>query len=145
MLGKFLLVSFLLGLASCSGLGAPVDPEVRLRARVEGFLAARQQSDLAALRAFYLAPEMARTGNIRYLGSEIAALEVDESGRQARVKLRNTLQAMGFTFKDTPQTLDWVWEKGDWYLPAGGAAATGNPFAVEKPMPTGSLHEKPQP
>ena len=118
----------LLGLISCRGVGVSVDPETRLRDRVEGFILARQEADQIALQGFYLEPGKARLGNIRYRSSEIAEISFIDKGKRAQVKLKNTMQAMGFTFKDMPQTINWAWEKGDWYLVVDVNA--GNPFAT---------------
>ncbi len=106
----------LLGLISCSGVTVNTDPKTRLQERVEGYIQARQAADQIALQGFFLDPYQARIGNIRYLSSEISEITFNDEDKQAQVKLKNSMQAMGFTFKDTPQTINWVWEKGDWYL-----------------------------
>ena len=117
----------LLGLISCRG-AVTHDPETRLQERTEGFILARQEADQIALQGFYLKPGKARLGNIRYKSSEIVEMSFSDEGKRAQVKLKNTMQAMGFTFNDTPQTINWVWEKGDWYLVVDVNA--GNPFAT---------------
>ena len=117
-LGKKFLLSILtvalFGLISCRGT-VDVDPQTRLKERVEGFIAARQVADQIEMQAFFLDPHQAKTGNIRYLGSKIVAIDYSDDAHKAKVQLKNEMQAMGFTFKDTPQTTYWVWQKGDWY------------------------------
>ncbi|MCD6269616.1 MAG: hypothetical protein J7J71_05710 [Deltaproteobacteria bacterium] len=122
----------LLGLISCSGVSVNTDPKVRLQERVEGYIQARQAADQIALQGFYLDPHQARIGNIRYLSSEISAITFSDEDKRAQVKLKNSMQAMGFTFKDTPQTITWVWEKGDWYLVVN---KNRNPFAKKNNPP----------
>ena len=126
--GILLIISgfILLSLISCRG-AATYDPQTRLQERVEGFIQARQNKDQIALQSFYLNPGKARIGNISYQKSEVGEISYSDDGRKAQVKLKNTMQAMGFTFKDTPQMVDWVWQKGDWYLVINPKA--GNPFA----------------
>jgi hypothetical protein len=118
------LILTILSLAACRG-AANVDPQVQLKTRVDGFIMARQARDQIALQGFYLNPGEARLGNIIYKGSEILAININEEGNSAQVKLKNSMQAMGFTFKNTPQTTNWVRKKGDWYLVVN---SSNNPF-----------------
>lgn len=116
-----------LPLASCRGV-SPVDPETRLRERVEGYIFARQNLDLLKLQSYMVNPGEARIGNIRYKKSKIMALSIAEDGLKAEVKLENEMLVMGFTFRDTPQTLNWSWHKKDWYVESSNNKS--NPFTT---------------
>ena len=126
---KIVLITILLiaglGLSACRGV-SPKSNENRLRERVQGYILARQKSDLAKLQSYFINPGAARMGNIKYIKSEIVAINMDENSTLAEVKLKNNIQAMGFTFKDIPQLMKWSWEKGDWYIKS--AANKSNPF-----------------
>lgn len=121
-----LCVILLLGLISCRGVGVPVDPETRLRERVEGFIQAREAADLIALQGFYLVPGKARAGNVRFFDSEIVEITLSDKGQSALVKINSTREVMGFTFKNVPLTTNWLWQKGDWFLVVD--ENSGNPF-----------------
>ena len=123
------LMVALLALISCRG-AVTVDPKARLQERIEGFIQARQAADQIALQGFYLNPGQARIGNIRYISSEVTEITFAEEDKRAQVKLKNSMQAMGFTFKNTPQTINWLWQKGDWYVVVNVDAA--NPFIKSK-------------
>jgi hypothetical protein len=111
---SILAAVILLSLISCRGAFTG-DPQTRLKERVEGYIEARKAGDQIALQAFYLDPHQAKVGNIRYLNTKIVAIEFSDDDKKARVQLKNEMKAMGFTFKDTPQSTEWVWQKGDWY------------------------------
>ena len=119
----------LLGLISCQGASVTSDPKTRLHERVEGFNQARQAGDQIALQSFYLNPGKAKVGNIKHISSEITAINFSDDNKNAEVKLKNNIKAMGFTFKDAPQTLHWVWQKGDWFVVVDPNA---NPFGKTK-------------
>ena len=114
-----------LALVSCRGV-APIDPEVRLQERVTGYIQARQNADLIEMQSYFKNPADARRGNIRYVKSEIAALQLSDDSLTATAKLENDMQVMGFTFKKTPQTIDWEWHEQDWYITV--SKGTSNPF-----------------
>ena len=126
---KSVLITILLiaglSMSACRGV-APKSNESRLRERVQGYILARQKSDLAKLQSYFINPGAARMGNIKYIKSEIVAINMDENSTLAEVKLKNNIQAMGFTFKDIPQLMKWSWEKGDWRIQS--AANKSNPF-----------------
>jgi hypothetical protein len=119
----------LLGLISCQGTSVTSDPKARLHERVEGFIKARQAADQIALQSFYLNPGKAKVGNIKHVSSEITAISFGDDNKSAQVKLKNSIQAMGFTFKNTPQTLNWVWQKSGWFVVVDPNA---NPFGKTK-------------
>lgn len=129
-----LLVLLLMGVVvGCVGIenGGEVDRTERLRERVSDFLEARNNSKLTEMRKFYKEPGQARLGNVMIRDGKIEALEITKSERRARVKLKANMQAMGFTFKNVPQTQEWVWDNGDWYIDSVGAAQS-NPFRSKK-------------
>ena len=136
-----ILMVIIMGLISCRGTAVNSDPKVRLQGRIDGFIKARQVADRIALQGFYLNPGDARVGNIRYLSTEIADITFNEDKQRAQVKLKNSMQAMGFTFKNTPQTLNWLWQKGDWYVVV--EPGVGNPFAKSKDNPQKSKKDAP--
>lgn len=140
---KFLTMILILALqilVACHGL-VVVDPQTRLKERIDGFIFARQARDQAGLQAFYLNPGQARIGNIIYKSCKIAAIDFSDEGRRAEVKLKNTIQTMGFTFKDTPQTTTWVWQDKDWYLVVNQKA---NPMgkSINKPEKNSKYDEQ---
>jgi len=122
-----ILAFVLLGLVACRGAVETHDPETRLQERIDGYIQARQNADLIALQSFYLNPGKARIGNIKYLSSEISEISLSKEGKKAQVKLKNSMQVMGFTFKETPQNINFTWERGDWYLLLDNKPST--PFA----------------
>lgn len=105
-----------LSLIACQGNSVAPDPKVRLSERIEGFIQARQAADQIKLQAFYLNPGQAKIGNIKLVKSEIIEINFSDDNKKAQVKLKNDIRAMGFTFKATPQTLNWVLQKGEWYV-----------------------------
>jgi hypothetical protein len=107
----FLAVILLAG--GCRNISKAPDRD-RLVTRVQGYIEARNAMKLKTLASFYLEPERARLGNIRFLKGEIGDISID--GENAEVTLKNTFMVMGFTFKKVPQKTEWVWHKGDWYL-----------------------------
>jgi len=119
----------LLGLISCQGTSVTSDPKARLHERIEGFIKARQAADQIALQSFYLDPGKAKVGNIKHVSSEITAISFGDDNKSAQVKLKNSIRAMGFTFKNAPQTLNWVWQKSDWFVVVDPNA---NPFGKTK-------------
>lgn len=123
-------VVVILGLISCRSVGVSVDPETRLKERVEGFVQAREAADLIALRGFYLEPSRAQSGNIRYHDSEIIEITFNDKGKRALVELKSTREVMGFSFKNVPLSTNWVWQKGDWFMVVEDKS--GNPFKVRE-------------
>lgn len=113
-----LLISLLIGgLFACSGVETRVeDKNVRLQQRLEGYLAVRKAADIIEMQKYFRNPGQARVGSVVYKDSDIISLEMTEEGQKAETKLKNTIQAMGFTFDKVPQTLYWIWYEKDWYL-----------------------------
>ncbi len=122
----------LTSLAACVGMEPSVaDKQLLLRQRCEGYIKARNNSDVGAMQQYYKNPGSARLGNIIYKSSEIIDLSVSEDGSQATAKLKNSIMAMGFTFDDAPQTLSWEWHNNNWFLVV--KAPPANPFMNSKP------------
>jgi hypothetical protein len=115
---KFLTVLLLslliLGLGACRGVKPSQPTEEYLRNRVEGLLEARDSRNLKKMKEFYLDPEEAKIGNIRYLKGEITNIIID--GESAEVKVSDTFKAMGFTFRDVKRKQYWIWNGKDWFL-----------------------------
>ena len=128
-----LLLCFLFSGISCRGLG-PEPTRERLQARVEGYIKARNQRDLEALRSYYETPAEARVGNIRYVEGRIESIELGPEGKSATVNLRNTFKVMGFEFKNVKFKARWYWNGRDWFIKVpeqstpfgGGKKKTGN-------------------
>jgi len=118
-----LLSMSMLGLASCRGVKPSQPTEDHLRSRVEGLLQARNSRDLEKMRKFYINPEEAKIGNIRYLDGQITGIKIE--GKTAEVKVSDTFKAMGFTFKDVKRKQRWIWNGDDWFLDTRKA---DNPF-----------------
>ena len=117
----------LAGLVACGGLERQSENRsVRLQERLEGFIAAREKASFIEMQKFYLDPGEARIGSIKYKKSAIEAVEIKDDGLKAETRIKNTIQAMGFTFADAPQTLNWVWAKKDWYIAT--TEIVSNPF-----------------
>ena len=111
----FIVIVLLLN--ACGGHTlSPAERPERLSERTQQFIEARENADVIALQGLYVKPGQARIGSIVYKGSEIIETSITEEGQKAEVKLRNTIQAMGFTFKKVPQTLSWVWHENDWFM-----------------------------
>ncbi len=118
----------LVGLSACGGLEMSSENRVvRLQERLDGFIAAREKANLTEMQKFFKDPGEARIGSIKYKKSEIEAVELKEDDLKAETRIKNTIQAMGFTFEKAPQTLHWVWHEKDWYMVTPESAV--NPFA----------------
>ena len=117
----------LLFLGSCRGVIESKDPLLQLRERVEGFIEARQKAELTLMQSYYLSPEKARIATFTYTESEIVAIDMGTSMKNAEVKIDNTIKVMGFTFKKLPQTMKWVWHAKEWFLSPSENRV--NPFA----------------
>jgi len=114
IIGVLLLFILVLGLGACRGVKPSQPTEKQLRHRVEGLLEARNNRELEKMKRFYLNPEEAKIGNIRYLKGEITGIEI--KGKAAKVTVSNTFKAMGFTFKDVKREQRWIWNGKDWFL-----------------------------
>ena len=108
-----ILLLLILSMLSCRNV-APEPSEDRLRSRVEGYLAAKVNHNMFEMQKYCLDPGSIKQGNVSFVDSHIETIELH--GERARVVVKSKLQAMGFIFKGIPQTLNWVWQKGDWYL-----------------------------
>ena len=142
---KFVVLSlFLCGFmffgASCRGL-APEPTRERLQARVEGFIKARNQRDLEALRGFYENPADARVGNIRYVAGRIDKIELAKDGKKAEVGLVNSFKVMGFNFKDVKLKTHWQWNGKDWFIVV---PEQSTPFGTQNHKSKESGHGKAQ-
>jgi len=123
-------VLLLFFLVSCHSVTVNRDPALRLRERVKAFIEARETANLADLQACYLDPERARIANFTYIKSDIVTMSIDKNAKHAKVELNNSIQVMGFTFKNLSQTLQWKWSENDWFYLASDK--TTNPFAKPK-------------
>ena len=145
VIGYLLLVLFHMvpGLGSVGiEKGSNVDRAERLKVRAAGFLEARAKMNLEEMGKFYLEPRQAQLGNIVHKGGKIESIVIEDGGSKALVRLKVSMQAMGFTFKDVPRTQHWMWEKGDWYIdPAGSVSQTG-PFSSKKDSRVGDDKSK---
>ena len=129
------------GLLACGGLETRIeDRNVRLQQRLDEYLAARKNADIIEMQKFHRIPGQARVGSIIYKNSEIVSSEIKEEGQKAETKLKNTIQAMGFTFKKVPQTLYWVWHDKDWFMVIPESST--HPFGKSKPKPKGQELQK---
>ena len=130
-IGYLLLTLFMMvGCISCVGIetGGEVNRAERLKVRALGLLQARTNMDQEEMRKFFKVPGQARLGNITYSEGKIESIEIAEGELTAQVKVRVSMEAMGFNFKDMPQTQSWVWENGDWYM----TPAKSSPFSSNK-------------
>ena len=130
-----LLVLLLTGVGiSCIGIEKVnnVNLVERLRERAGGYLEAQTKMSLNEMEKYYLEPGHVRIGNIVHKGGKIESIEIEADGDKAVVKLKLTMQAMGFTFKDVLRNQYWLWEKGDWYIDPAGAASQSSPFGSKK-------------
>ncbi len=127
---RIILPLLLFCLSACIGLGiSPADKEFRLKERCAGFIAARVQGDLSALRQFYREPNAAKLGQVMYKATEIVSLNVADDGLSASTVLESEVMAMAFSFKGLKETLNWVWQEKNWYIVT---AKTSNPFSSKK-------------
>ena len=113
------LLALLLSLifSACGGLETQkIDKDSRLKQRLESYIDARKQADLAGMQSLYLKPEKAKVGNIVVKESEIVSIKIEEGKERAQTQLKNKIQAMGFTFDKVPMTLKWVWNNNDWFI-----------------------------
>ena len=138
LIGSLLVVLLFGSLLACRGLETRVeDKRVRLEQRLQAFLVARKAADIMEMQKFYKNPGQARVGSVVYKESEIVSTEITEDGQKAVTKLKNTIQAMGFSFDKVPQTLHWSWYEEDWFLVI--PANSTHPFAkTDKKKPLNS-------
>lgn len=118
----FLILGAYLG--ACSTF--PFRPaEEELRARVDGLMTARINSEWGKVYDFY-APSY-KENNLRdaFIGKsrqsnvaryEIESIEISPSGDEATVKVKNDMSAMSFEFPGIVMTQRWVKDGWNWYL-----------------------------